>query len=95
MQLPAKFNDVPVEPDTRIASQTIVNAGDFDALHQKWTWEGILAESLIFVAGEVDDLDDAQLESLAKRSGLAKSDSQFTVKRDSKGFTFVNFNFES
>jgi hypothetical protein len=95
MQLPAKFNDVPVEPDTRITSQTIVNAGDFDALHQKWTWEGIRAESLIFVAGEVGDLDDAEIEGLVRRSGLAKLDSQFTLKRDSHGFTFVNFNFES
>jgi len=95
MQLPAKFNGVPVESDTRVISQATVTAGDIDALHQQWTWEGIRAESLIFVAGEVYDLDEPQLELLVQQSGLARPDSQFTVKRDSHGFTFVNFNFES
>lgn len=95
MQLPLEFHGIPVEPDTRITSQAIVTAGDIEALHQKWTWEGIRAESLIFLAAEVGDLDDPQLETLVEQSGLAKSDSQFTVKRDSNGFTFVNFNFES
>ena len=66
MQLPLKFHGIPVEPDTRITSQAIVTAGDIEALHQKWTWEGIRAESLIFPTNQMTvefiDTDDGGMK---------------------------------
>lgn len=54
-----KVDEIPVEADTKILFQTETRVGDYDALHQKWFWEGIGTESLIFPAHEVRTLDDS------------------------------------
>ena len=87
------FSNVPVEDDTTILSQRNIKIDNLDALYQKWFWEGVKAESLIFIASDVDALNDSALESLAKQSKLPTNDSSFTFKRNSNGFTFINFNF--
>ncbi len=87
------FNNVPVEEDTRILSRKNIKVDNLDALYEKWFWEGVKAESLIFIASDVSELSDAELELLVQQSTLPSTDSSFTFKRDSKGFTFVNFNF--
>jgi len=84
------FSNVPVEDDTTILSQHNIK---IDALYQKWFWGGVKTESLIFIASAVDALNDSALESLAKQSKLPTNDSSFTFKRNSNGFTFINFNF--
>lgn len=87
------FSNVPVEFDTTILSQRNIKIDNLDALYQKWFWEGVKAESLIFIASDVDALNDSALESLAKQSSLPSTVSSFTFKRNAGGFTFVNFNF--
>jgi len=87
------FINVPVDDDTTIIAQCDLKIDNLDALHQKWFWDGVKAESLIFIASDVDALNDSALESLAKQSKLPTNDSSFTFKRDSNGFTFINFNF--
>lgn len=89
-----KFARVPVEPDTRIVYQSHGAIDDLDALHQRWTWEGVSGESLVFVSEEVKGLGDQELKELARGSGLVEEGSDFTIKRNEPGFTFVNFNFE-
>jgi len=50
------FANVPVEAGTRIVSSRETTFDNWPVLHQAWTWEGILAESLIFLAIEVAHL---------------------------------------
>ena len=88
------FANVPVEEDTRIVSSRETIFGDWPVLYQVWTWEGILAESLIFLAIEVAHLADEALERMVGASPLVKPDSSLTVARERDGYTFVNFNFE-
>lgn len=88
----SKFDNVPVEDDTRINASIEATLGDYDVLYQKWYWDGMEAESIIFIADDVKDMDDEALKSFVAESPLV-NDPRMTMKRDSKGFTFVNFNF--
>ena len=91
----AKFNKVPVEDDTVILFQTESKLGKYDILYQKWFWDGITAESIIFADEDVDDLDEEEIIKEVKASPLLKKDSKITLKRSGTGYTFVNFNFET
>ena len=89
-----KFENVPVEADTKVLFQEEAKFGQYDILYQKWYWDGITAESIIFVSEDVAELTDDQLEEDVKTSPLVKTDSSVTISRSASGFTFVNFNFE-
>lgn len=88
-----KFTNIPVEEDTIIKKNTLIEIEGLQALHQNWVWDGIAAESLIFIADEVTQLDDDKLTLLALASKLPNEESKFTISRDREGFTYINFNF--
>jgi len=88
-----RFDNVPVDEDTKIRGEKKIRFGPYEALLQKWSWEGISAESVILVSGDVSILSDEELERVLQNSGLVKEKSGVTVKRSDSGFTFVNFNF--
>mgnify|MGYP000494154130 CR=1 FL=1 len=90
-----KFDGVPVEEDTRILSRRKAKLGKFDVLYEKWNWEGILAESLIFANDDVSGMTDEEIEQEVRKSPLVKKESEVLIKRSVKGFTFANFNFEA
>jgi len=89
-----KFDSVPVEEDTCILFSHKVHFGEYEVLYQKWTWDGITAESLIFVTEDIKQMSNKELEREVKTSPLLKADTDITIKRSDSGFTFVNFNFE-
>jgi hypothetical protein len=89
-----KFSEVPVEPDTVILFQLETKLGYYDILYEKWSWDQIFGESIIFVEADVINLDDEELEKLVRESPIVKGGKRLTVKRGTNGFTFVNFNFE-
>jgi len=89
----SKFDNVPVEEDTSIIFQTEATFGDHEVLYQKWQWEGITAESIIFVTEEIANIDDETLLNEIKASPLVQEESEITVKKSETGFTFFNFNF--
>ena len=89
-----KFNSVPVEDDTKIIFQLECSFGNYDVLYQKWFWDGIMAESIIFDGEDVSELNDEEIEAELRESSLIKTNSSITIKRSESGFTFVNFNFE-
>ena len=64
----------------------------YDVLYQKWHYDGVNAESLIFEDKDVSGLDDNEIEMNVRTSPLLSENSQITLVRSS-GFTFVNFNF--
>lgn len=88
-----KFKNVPVEEDTNIIFSLEAQFGDYEILYQKWSWEGVTAESLIFDSRDVAGLTDEELIAEVKTSPLLKEESQVTLKRGDSGFVFVNFNF--
>ena len=88
----SKFSNVPVEDDTKILVSLENKLGERDVLYQKWFWDGITAESLIFVSDEIVYLTDNELKAEVQTSPLVKSDS-ITISRSDGGYTFVNFNF--
>ncbi len=94
-KITGRFENVPLEEDTIVKSQGLAKLDGIQALHQKWVWEGIIAESIIFVDVDVTELSDKDLENLVKKNELAKPESSFTIARERNGFTFINFNFEN
>ena len=91
----ANFDKVPVDRDTKITFHEQVILGAYEVLHQKWTWDGISAESIIFIEDEVSELTDQEVKHIVFVSPLNKNTSSMTLKRGESGFVFVNFNFES
>jgi len=86
-----KFERVPVEEDTKILFQQVSKLGEYDVLYQKWCWDGIIAESIIFANEDVVGITDDAVEAEVRMSPLVKMDSKITLKRSKSGFTFVNF----
>lgn len=88
----SKFSNVPVEDDTKVLFALESKLGDRDILYQKWFWDGITAESFIFVSDDVSSLSDVELETEVRSSPMVGSGSVTIVRSDSS-YTFVNFNF--
>ena len=89
-----KFAQVRVEADTKILlSQEIVIA-EYDALFQYWSWDGYRGMSLIFCAVDVVGINLDELKNLVAESDFCTDRESMTIK-ESHGYIFVNFNFES
>ena len=91
----SKFDNIPEQENTEIIFRAEVKFGDLDVVYEKWEWDGILAESIIFDEDDVSEMDDDEIISQVKDSPLFdgkiyKGDP--TIRRNS-GFVFVNFNF--
>lgn len=89
-----KFENVPVEDDTNIISQEVIDFDGYSVLHQKWSWEGVSAESLIFSNDDISSITIEDLETKIRKSPMLMSESSVTVKESDAGFTFFNFNFD-
>ena len=88
-----KFDAVSIEQDTTLLFQLNATLGDYDVLYQMWNWDGITAESFIFLSTDILKLTDDDVKTLAKSSPMIKNDSELTMVRHEDGYTFVNFNF--
>ena len=90
------FINVPKEKDTRIIEQEEIIINDIPALKQHWSWDGIIADSLIFNSNDVEHLsDDNSLQSFINEHSDVKVMGSVTFKRNSNGYCFVNYNFET
>ena len=89
-----KFKDLSTDEGTKILFRLPMKWGELDIVYEKWNWEGITAESIIFLSDDVKEMDDEALEADVRSSPLIHVDSQVTIKRLDE-FTFVNFNFET
>ena len=90
-----KFDAVPLEKDTNVLFQLNATLGNYDVLYQMWNWNGITAESFIFLSTDILKLTDDEVKTLAKSSPMIKNDSELTMVRHEDGYTFVNFNFKA
>ncbi len=88
-----KFTKVPVEQDTKIIFRREIKLGEYEVLHEKWSWDGISGESIIFLDEDVAHLSEEDIKKEVRE--LLNKDSKMTFKRNKSGFTFVNFNFQT
>jgi len=91
----SKFDNVPVEDDTTILFHQEATLGEYEVLYEKWYWDGVAAESIIFDSNDVSDLEDDEVEQEVRSSPLVEQDTSLTLKRADDGFTYVNFNFKT
>lgn len=94
-KLTNKFTAVPIEQDTNILFQLNATLEDFDVLYQVWSWDGVTAESFIFLSSDIADLTDEEVKTLAKSSPMIKADLDLTMNRHEDSYTFINFNFRA
>ena len=90
-----KFTSVPIENGTKILFELNAKLDDYDVLYQMWVWDGITAESFIFLSTDIATLTDDEVKALSKSSPMIKEDSEQTMSRNAEGYTFVNFNFKN
>jgi hypothetical protein len=89
----AKFSGIPNDPDTTVLVQSDTQLENYDVCYQKWRWDGICAESIVFASDDIAEVSDSDLELKIRNSRFFKANSNITIKRSKQGFTFVNFNF--
>ena len=90
------FTEVPKEKDTRIIEQEEITIKGIPALKQHWSWDGILGDSPVFNSKGVAHLSDNEsLQSFINDYSKVKVKGSATFKRNSNGYCFVNFNFET
>jgi len=88
-----KFKNLPIDKDTLIIFSIETKLEPYDAVYQKWHWDGIDGESIIFFNEDIADLSEAQIKNeVAENTALLKENSQITYKKGDT-YTFVNFNF--
>ena len=90
-----KFTAVPIENGTNILFELNATLDDYDVLYQMWSWDGVTAESFIFLSSDIADLTDDEVKTLAKSSPMIKADSELTMNRHEESYTFINFNFKA
>lgn len=86
-----KFATVPVEDDTRILKQHALTVGHIDVLYQKWAWDGIIGESLIFLAADVAGATGNDVATLVKNNIEISIGESFTFKLTEDGYAFLNY----
>lgn len=84
---------IPVDDDTTVKSTRAVKVAGYPCALQAWTWDGVVAKSLIFKEADVASLSDSELKKLVKNSGFSELGGAMTASRNSSGFAFVNFDF--
>lgn len=91
-----KFNGINIEPDTVIKSYKYLKIDDIDCRYEKWFWEGIGAESLIFCTKELRSTQESYLRTLvAKYLDEDNLDLMQITHKISDDYTYINFNFKS
>jgi len=58
-----KFNAVPIEKGTNILFELNATLDDYDVLYQMWSWDGVTAESFIFLSSDIADLTDDEVKT--------------------------------
>lgn len=91
----SKFKPVEMDPDTQILFQEQMVYGKYDVLYQKWHWDGVTGESLVFIESELGDIELEVLLRDIEASPLIKNESKITHSKKDNGFVFFNFNFET
>lgn len=89
-----KFNDLTVDADTVLLMRVPITVGNTDAVYEKWQWDGIYGESVIFYNADIPNVSEEQLKNKVRRdTAIIQPDAQITFSKREK-YTFVNCNFK-
>jgi hypothetical protein len=83
----------PVESDTRILFKEMVKVGEWDALYERWSWEGITASSVVFLYEDVHNLGKEKIIEIVRSTFQLSNDEKMTYSVN-VDHVFVNFAFE-
>jgi len=89
-----KLLERPVESDTKILVKKLVNFGEFQALYEKWVWDGISASSIVCLEEDVASMSKEDLIKFIFEKMQLPVDKQ-TTHSVSGGYVFVNFGFDA
>jgi len=88
-----RFKNVPIDNDTKILFESIMKFDGEDILYQKWRFDGIVGESIIFRTENVGNMSDKELIEYIATSDIVTNKSSITISRNDDTYTFLNFNF--
>jgi len=83
----------PKEEDTNILMENLVELGDFPALMELWSWDGITASTVIILKEDVKELKKDEIIDLVFLKIKQKQDPQTTYKEKGE-YIFVNYGFK-
>jgi hypothetical protein len=94
-----EFAEWSTEDRTHVLVNGKDQLGDYSVRLETWfdNESGAGGKTLVFRADDVRDLTDKELFALCRTHRAClddEPDEDFTITRDSKGFTFVNFGME-
>jgi len=94
-----EFVEVPIEDSTHVLAKGMDQLSGYSVRLETWfdTEYGAGGKTLVFKADDVRDLADKELFALCRTHRACpddEPDEEFTITRDSKGFTFINFGME-
>ena len=85
----------PVEKDTQLSGELLVDFGEFKGLFEKWSWDGISGQSVIILAKDLDRFKtEKQCRNFIFKTMELPIDPQATLKVSGKYF-FINFHFST
>jgi len=84
--LSEKFKNIPLEKDTTILERKELRLEDYDVMYEKWSYEGIRAESYVFFNEDIKSLSEKDVLLLVNKKGSNYKKADY--------YTFVNFGFE-
>ncbi|MDP3211942.1 hypothetical protein [Methylotenera sp.] len=88
-----KLQKNEADPDTKILVRKVINVENLQVAYEKWRWDGVVGESLIFESNDVSGLSEEELIELLRKNELMEEITQYTTKFTEDGLLFVNFNF--
>ena len=82
---------IPVEKETRILSRSDLNIDGIKTVLEKWSWDGLIGNSVIFTLNDLPDNYDAAEVIIKITDELnLPSETKFTVK-DAPDYLFINY----
>jgi hypothetical protein len=84
------LNNAPVEADTRIIKSKITLLSALPCRYEYWAWDGVYAETIVFLQQHVQDMKDEEIVNLCEP--LLEESANITIKKRD-GYVFFNFNF--
>ena len=89
------FKDVKVEKDTKLNKLQYLYIEDLHIRYEKWSWEGIIGETCIFLINEVQNIEKSKIIKMIENEfNCTLVEGKYTVKNVDE-FVFYNFNFVS
>ena len=83
----------PVEKDTRILMEDLVDFGEFQGLMELWVWDGITGSTIILLEYDVSRFSNEDLLGLLFDRMKQPKDPQTTLSRTGE-FVYVNYGFK-